>query len=634
MKNHGNLILKLFGQARGRAAEYWGKIYLASDVWVARMGIPKRAREWYASQDPLFLSYLDAFADGINSYAKTNSEQLDDSLKAVLPVSSLDVLAHTQRVVNFSFVVDPSSVDNLEDSGRLIGSNAWAIAPSRSKKGHSMLLTNPHMPWADFFMCFEAHLNAPGVNAYGIALVGFPVLTMAFNDFLGWAHTVNTYNGWTLYELEVVTEGYIIDGEIRALKKNNKVIRIKQEDGTLHQELLLLRNTLHGPVIEKDGKLFALRIAGLEQSRALEQWWKMSQAKNLAEFEGIVEGLQIPMFTLVYADRDGHIMHLFNGRVPIRQEGDFDYWSGVVPGNTFTNIWTATHPYKDLPRIVDPESGWVHNSNDPPYTATFPSTLNPDNYPSYMAPRGPMSLRAQRSARILMEHSQVSLDDVIRLKYSTTVELATRVLDELIEAGSKSSSKIVLKAVDVLTNWDRSTDADSKGAVLFVLWAKAMNPDSLFAVSWSESDPLSTPRNLADTDVAIATLEHVASDVETIYGSLDVAWGKVFKLYSSQVAIPAISADKVGVFPELWYYPTKDNKFVAVGGECYTAVVEFSNPVRAMVLTIYGNATQPSLNLSDEQLKLFACKQLRPALLTRAEILDQLLCHEVLNCSN
>ncbi len=29
------------------------------------------------------------------------------------------------------------------------------------------------------------------------------------------------------------------------------------------------------------------------------------------------------MFTVMYADREGHIMHLFNGQVPIRKKGDF-----------------------------------------------------------------------------------------------------------------------------------------------------------------------------------------------------------------------------------------------------------------------------------------------------------------------
>lgn len=64
--SHGDLILRLYGQARGRAAEYWGKSYLESDKLVRTVGIPDRARRWYAQQSPAFRKYLDAFAAGIN----------------------------------------------------------------------------------------------------------------------------------------------------------------------------------------------------------------------------------------------------------------------------------------------------------------------------------------------------------------------------------------------------------------------------------------------------------------------------------------------------------------------------------------------------------------------------------------
>jgi acyl-homoserine-lactone acylase len=70
MQSHGNLILRLYGQARGRAAEYWSEDYLESDRWVQTMGVPDRARQWYQMQSPTFRSYLDAFADGINAMSK------------------------------------------------------------------------------------------------------------------------------------------------------------------------------------------------------------------------------------------------------------------------------------------------------------------------------------------------------------------------------------------------------------------------------------------------------------------------------------------------------------------------------------------------------------------------------------
>ena len=48
----------------------------------------------------------------------------------------------------------------------------------------------------------SAQLTAPGTyDAYGATLVGIPVLAIAFNDYLGWTHTVNTIDGADLYRL-------------------------------------------------------------------------------------------------------------------------------------------------------------------------------------------------------------------------------------------------------------------------------------------------------------------------------------------------------------------------------------------------------------------------------------------------
>jgi acyl-homoserine-lactone acylase len=81
MQSHGDLLLRLYGQARGRAAEYWGEEYLKSDRWVQTAGVPERARSWYKAQSPTFRSYLDAFATGINAYAKQNPKLIDDQLQ-------------------------------------------------------------------------------------------------------------------------------------------------------------------------------------------------------------------------------------------------------------------------------------------------------------------------------------------------------------------------------------------------------------------------------------------------------------------------------------------------------------------------------------------------------------------------
>ena len=66
-----------------------------------------------------------------------------------------------------------------------------------------------------------------------------------------------------------------------------------------------------------------------------------------------------------------------------------------------------------------------------------------------------------------------------------------------------------------------------------------------------------------------------------------------------------------------------------VAGDSYYAVIEFSNPVKARVLTAYGNATQPHSPHVGDQLELFAQKAMRPVWRTRGEIEENLEHQEV-----
>lgn len=621
MQSHGNLLLRLYGQARGRASEYWGKEYLESDRWVRTMGVPKRAQEWYKAQNPAFRNYLDAFAAGINRYAQEHTELIDHEVEVVLPVTAVDVLAHVQRVLNFTFVVDPQQVAEVSNEAHSPGSNGWAIAPAHSASGKALLLANPHLYWSDLFLWYEAQLTAPGINAYGAALVGTPVLEIAFNDFLGWTHTVNTHDGWDAYELKLAEGGYRWDGQIKAFEKEKQVLKVKQADGRLREEPLVVRRSIHGPVVtQKDGTAIAIRVVGLDQPRALEQWWDMARATQFNQFEATLKRLQIPMFTIMYADRQGHIMHLFNGLVPVHSQGDFNYWTGLIPGDTSKTLWTKTHPYQDLPRVLDPPSGWLQNANDPPWTTTLPFALNPDDYPEYMAPRGSMNLRAQRAAHMLSEDAKISFDELVKYKYSTRMELADRLLDDLIPA-ARQGSELARRAASVLERWDRKTNPDSRGAVLFAAWAQAVDSTQIFATPWNPAAPLTTPDGIADPAKAIAALEAAATKVEAAYGALDVPWGKVFRIQYGDVDLPANGAeDPLGVFRSLWFAPAKEGRFQTIGGDSFVAVVEFSNPVKAKVLTSYGNSTQPSSPHQTDQLELFARQELRPVWRSRQQI--------------
>ena len=232
--------------------------------------------------------------------------------------------------------------------------------------------------------------------------------------------------------------------------------------------------------------------------------------RTLEEFEAVLARLELPMFTVMYADRQGNILHLFGGRTPRRPEGDYN-WGGIVPGDTSATLWTEVHPYDELPRVLNPGSGWLQNANDPPWTTTFPRELNPDDYPKYMAPRF-MHFRAQRSARMLMEDESIDFDEAVAYKLSTRMELADRILDDLAAAVEAHGDETAREAMAVLEGWDRLAETDSRGAVLFARFVRELLEAGIgYSQPWSEDQPMTTPDGLEDPAAAAAALARAAA---------------------------------------------------------------------------------------------------------------------------
>src|SRR6266496_2550886 len=628
MNNHANLLLKIYGQARGRAAEYWGADYLTSDKQVLLYDLPAKAETIYAKQTAEYKMYIDAFVKAINDYAKKYPATIDDDVKVVLPLKGADVLANISRTVyRFLTANERAATEKLFQPG----SNAIAIGASRSASGNAMLVINPHLPWKpDFTLLFEADLHSPTLHSYGTTFVGMPLLFIAFNDNLGWTHTVNTLYASDRYELTMRENGYLLDGAIVPFDKKITALSLHDALPILKEETMEIKISKHGPVIgEKNNKAYAVRVAGLDNDKIFEEYHKMMSAKNFSEFESALKMMQIPMFNVIYADKDGNIFYLFNGNLPKRPEGDFPFWRGTIDGTRSNLIWQEALGYDALPKVFNPPAGFLQNANDPPWLCTYPPVLDPRKFPSYIAPLG-MPFRPQRAVNMIRKDSSISFDELIGYKLNTGVETAERFLDDLFAAVDKYPDETASKAVAILKSWDRKTDAASKGAVLFSAWFEKITP-AMYAVRLNPTSPLSTPDGLKDEKQAVALLIDATKETEKKYGSADVAWGDVYRLRVNGMDLAASGGwQQQGVFMSLNYVEDKDHKWSADAGETFIAVTEFGKKTKAEVLLCYGNATQAGNKHQDDQLKLFSEKKLRPALLTKKDVLNDLEKREIL----
>lgn len=622
MHNHGNLLLLLYGQSRGRAAEYWGERYLQLDKKINLFNIPALGASHYATQPKEYKPMIDAFVQGINEYAAAHPQEIMGHLKQILPVSANDIMAHQLRVLMLEF----TAAEDIGVSANLArrGSNAYAIAPSRTADHKAMLVTNPHLPWFDLFMFMEAHLNAPGYNAYGVTMVGLPALAIAFNQHLGWTHTVNTIDASDRYELTLREDGYLLDSVKTAFENREVMLKVKKADGKIEEQTITFKYSKHGPIVgEKNQKAWAVRIAGMDNAQLLYQWHRMGAAKNFAAFEQAVKMMQLPMFNIVYADDKGNIFYCFAGNVPIRQQGDWKFWHTTIDGTKSALIWTKTHPYEDLPRVFNPPAGFLQNANDPPWTCTAPLALQPGKYPAYMSPQG-MELRPQKAVNMVRNDPSITFNEMIHYKLSTRMEAADRFLNDLLEAVNKYPDTMALKAAAVLEKWDRTADSASEGAILFARWYDKINP-SMIATPWDAARPFETPAGLKDPAAAVVLLTKAANEVQQAFGRLDIPWGQVYRFRLHRTDLQANGgAEKYGIFRVIDYMQDKDKKFKAVGGDSYTAITVFGKKLQAKALLSYGNATQPNSTHIDDQLHLLNQKEMRNVWFEKKEIQQHL----------
>lgn len=639
MEAHAELLIRLYAQARGRAAEFYGEEYLNEDRWVRTNGIPERAREWAAQQSPEFTPLLQAFAAGLNARAAEQIESITAAAIAVLPLTVEDILAHGMRVIHFGWLVNTDSVETRVN-GTIkppSGSNGWAISPSpNSASGNAMLLSNSHLPWGDRHTYFEVQLTAPGVTSYGAVWVGFPTLRLCFTEHIGWTQTTNAPNLADLYQLTLNDEGYMLDGETRSFEVEHQVIRVQQEDGKLRDEPLTIRRSIHGPVVvDRDGVTVAVRVAGMERPRMFEQFWHMGLAHDLEQFENAMRMQQLPLFNTMYADRDGHIMYLYNAASPVRPRGDHSFWAGVVPGDDSELIWSdAIVPYDELPKVIDPLNGWVQNCNDSPWTCTCPMVLEPEMSPAYIAPPPGLTPRAQRSIRLLSQADKISLASLKEMKLSTHVELADQFVDDLVASARAAGGERARRAADILERWDRQTESCSDGAFLFYRFAEAAGKD-FDAIGGYETpadpqQPLTTPRGFADPVRAVSLLDAVAQQLESEYGTLHVLWGYVIRLRRVTLDLPANGAPGVmGAVRTAGLGPFEDGTAQIASGDTFYFVVEFANPIRGEALLGYGNWSRKGSKHVTDQLEMASNKQMRPILRQRQEIEAALENHKV-----
>lgn len=475
----------------GRLSEVNGEKDLYNDLQIRMIIDSADAVKDYHNSPAWLQKLLNAYADGINYYLYKHPSVkpalltrfqpwypmlwTDGSIGAIdvadISVSELKSFYSGEPAVTAAVV--PQEVDPLPG-----GSNGFAIAPSRTASGNSILYINPHVTF--YFRPEVAVQSEEGLHAYGAVTWGQFFIYQGFNQHLGWMHTSSYSDVADAYIEKVSEQGnqwvYEYDGAKRPVGTKNITLRYLS-NGQLLSKTFTTYYTHHGPVMaRRNGNWISVR-ANNRSVKGIIQSWERTKARDYGEFKKTMELLANTSNNTVYADDKGNIAYWHGNFMPKR---DPRYnWSKPVDGSTPLTEWKGLHTLDELIQVKNPATGWIQNCNSTPFTVSGSSSPKKENFPAYMAPMGE-NFRGVNATRILDAHTGYTIDKTIASGYDTHLAAFDVLIPALVKAYEDNSSvpayASLAAPIASLKAWDRNSSEGSVATTLAIEWAQKIWP--------------------------------------------------------------------------------------------------------------------------------------------------------------
>ena len=333
------------------------------------------------------------------------------------------------------------------------GSNAWAVAGSRTASGAPILANDPHLapgvppPW------YLAHLRTPEWELAGASFVGGPAFATGFNGHAAWGITAACTDSADLFWEELSADRGTARGPDgpEPVERFVEAIPVRGAAEAVVEEVLVTRR---GPVVTNlvDGvsRALSMRATWLEPA-PVRGFLDVHRARDFAAFRDAFRAWPGPSLNVVYADAGGHVGWQVVGTLPRRRAGN-----GIVPLQAWEAGWEPEHlSFDDLPRTLDPPAGFVASANNAPRVdAPDAPFLGVDWLDGY---------RAARIVEVLEGRSDWDVAGSMALQ-TDRVSLPWRELRDIVLAAADGPM------ADLLRAWNGVVAADSVAASVFELF--------------------------------------------------------------------------------------------------------------------------------------------------------------------
>jgi acyl-homoserine-lactone acylase len=626
--------------ALGRTAEAEGEEAIWADLRQRMFVDPAELKAQYAASPAWLRTLMQAWADGLNYYLATHPNVKPKVLTRFEPWMALSftegsIGGDIERISlsDLRSFYDRPTPPTPEEMGMVprepSGSNGIAIAPKLTRDGHALLLINPH---TSFYFRSEAQMtSATGLNAYGASTWGQFFIYQGFNAHAGWMHTSSTVDNVDEFA-ERVTRGksgyrYRYGAAQRPVSSRIVTLRYRQPDGAMASRSFTVWRTHHGPIVASQGGRWIATALMWKPVPALEQSYLRTKATDLATYLRVAERKANSSNDTLFADSKGEIAFLMPQFMPVR-DNRFDY-TRPVDGSDPATDWHGLHTLASLPSVLTPKTGWVHNTNDWPWSAAGADSPKAVDYPHYMDQVGGNARGVH--ADLLLTGKRGWTPDTLRdAAFDSYLPAFARLVPELVRAWDDlpdgDPRRVQLKGpIGLLRDWDFRWSADSAATSLAVFWG-----DQLWREvgSFAQAERMNVPDYIAARVSAQARLAALSAAVDRLtqdFGSWRTPWKDInrfqrlddsivphFNDLKASTAVPFTSA-QWGSLASFGAKPWPGTKrYYGTSGNSFVAVVEFGPRVKAMAVMAGGQSGDTRSPHFADQIARYAEGQLRP----------------------
>ncbi|MDD7914478.1 penicillin acylase family protein [Polaribacter ponticola] len=375
-----------------------------------------------------------------------------------------------------------------------------------------------------------------------------------------------------------------------------------------------------GPTFKTDDGFFAWRFMVGKTIKMAEQWYRMNKAKNFKEFKKALNIRGLASLNIVYADKEDNIYYISNGRFPNRNQ---DYnWSKVLPGNTSKTLWSDKEiiSIDSLPQVLNPESGWVFNTNNTPFSST--DSINNPKETSLNKVMGYQSFglennRSLRFLELIKQYDSISYKDFKRIKYDnqypSKMMIPKAINLELMMGLDENKYLEIADAILLLKKWNRKSDKENTTAALFIL--------SYMYIDEIRKEQGRIVRNGTITiEDCIYGITKAKKELLANFGTLEVELGKLQRHTRDSVNLPSGGAPDV--LAAIYSKKQKNGTYRPHVGESYIELVRFGqNGVEIESINSYGSNSNLGDFHATSQMEMYTNQKLKKMSLNKDEVL-------------